>query len=442
MNFGIIIKRAIAKRLAYDLVLFKNNRYLCQEGRLFSFYKLEEGSVLQIFNKYLKLVLAVTLIGMLMTLYACRSYTPNNIEADEIYEIESYYLYEEYEDEIEIYYYSGYDEGENISEYGLKVLSEFLMQFPTLFMNTSSSWVAEFPSEAGEIRHFGIPRWNENEQVFETGTITVERPSPDGSRTFLTSERIKTTETPPLFLRRTWTNDGLDGFYTANGERIEDAPWMWMHGYLYATDFMLYDFDDNGIPSVKIYYWGHFEGSGDGGSPFSLFRYVDGEFRRMYSSMNIYSGEGEPITNPWWSVWPQYYIDDERNLILYSFIGFDVNIARYSFLNFDGQKVNYGDIVSGQGDWERSVWGEGGFTFFYWNNHITGKSEEELKEQHIGPAVGSRTIPTTDINIRPLRSMRNLHNEITKYISEKMYENGIFDDWLHILIATSTKMYN
>jgi len=399
---------------------------------------------LKIFNKYLKFVLAVMLIGMLMILYACQSYTPNSIEADEAYEIEScysyeeyketanYYFYEEYEDEIEIYYSDeGYDEEENISEYGLKVLKEFLMQFPTLFMDTSSSFSGGLPHEVGEIRHFGIPLWNEDEQVFETGVTLIERPTFDGSGTFLFPEWIKTSQTPPLFLRRTWTNDGLDGFYTANGERIKNVPWML--GILYATDFELYDFDDNGIPSVIVHYWGHYYGSTDGGPPSSLFRYVDGEFRRMYPEAS------ELASWPQWFPWQGYYLDNEENLIGY-FFGIVHAMPRYSFITFDGQEADLKMIVNGELDWGSYDWEEG-FMSFYWHNHITGQSEEESIEYR-GGGIGRRTIPATDINIRPLRPMRNLHDEITKYIYETMYEGGIFDDWLHILIATSTKMHN
>lgn len=93
--------------------------------------------------------------------------------------------------------------------------------------------------------------------------------------------------------------DGFRFYDPATGDRVPagTVPYIpyrqWDNwGYRFdsvaiARHFRLFDLDGDGIPEVVIYWeidpiW---QGSGDGGSPIEIFRYVDGSYVSLYASL-------------------------------------------------------------------------------------------------------------------------------------------------------------
>ncbi|MCL2387925.1 MAG: hypothetical protein FWC89_10320 [Defluviitaleaceae bacterium] len=337
-----------------------------------------------------------------------------------------------------------------ISDYGRRVAEDFLMQLPMLFEDCLGDMFNTWPSfsiSEGEQRFFSVPRQHGEEM--EDGRFHLDWEWCDDTRTHVPTisdirmfhlgyeggerfstprgyfvERIPilTTYVPEVYLRRIRGDGRRSGFYTRYGERIEDAPWaMWD---VYATEFMLWDFDRNGIPVIMVWYWGNYQGSGDGGGVSSLFRYVDGSFRRVsYFSNQISArtdGTGEPRYG--WFPW-LYYFDSDGNLVGY-YGGIVEPTAIYAHITFNGAVADKRLIVGSRFSWENVE----GPPFFdpphlYVTNHVTG---EILSAEYAGlhwwstPEGHHPLIPGTDIPLTRIRPLSDLHVEISASIAERL----------------------
>jgi len=226
-----------------------------------------------------------------------------------------------------------------ITEQMLTAVEDFLMGLPTIFYDNNiprkvegefAEWAAHSGMEEGQF-FFG---WDEE-----------------------TRQPFVTSEIPPIyFIRKDWSNSE---FYDRYGNRFSDVPWiMWNH--LYATDFLLFDFDQNGIPYIMVLYWGNYEGSGDGGAPASLFRFVDGEYRRIVS-VNWWNGE---LDYQWFGT-GVYFLDENGSLVLNRPPFVDLS-SEYYFVNFDRSFAEVDNIASLWHSWD------GEENHVSWINHITG----------------------------------------------------------------------
>jgi hypothetical protein len=233
-------------------------------------------------------------------------------------------------------------------------------------------------------------------------------------------EPILTEEVPEIFIRRFWESWERSGFYDRDGNQITGEPWML--GNMYATDFALYDFDGNGIPTIKIYYWGNLEGSGDGGPPTSLFRYTDGTFQRVYAIPPTWA-EGAPTT--WWFPWQGYYHDEVGRLVGY-FYGINEPMPVYMYITFDGAWADKEIIVRGFVDWENFDWEVDIELPMVWHNYMTGESISNA-DPHIpwipwSGVVLPRTIAGTETQITRILPMDAWQESLTASIVQRLEE--------------------
>ena len=341
---------------------------------------------------------------------------------------------------------------QGISHYGRIVAEEFLMQIPTIFANWHDPWFSGWEMEVGEQRFFGVPRlyfheigdglfhggWDENwqtiiteERVFQLGVEGYERVYHQWG-SWVSTRPILTVEVPDVYLRIFRDEWERTGYYDRYGNRLEDAPWFL--DSLYATGFSLWDFDGNGIPSIQVYYWGHMEGSGDGGPPTVLFRYVDGEFRRVYR----YRYEGSPwghymtaedfanaIANAeptaWWFPWQEYHMNGS-NLVGY-FFGISESAPIYALIEFDGNMARKRTIANAVPDWENFDWTQSYSPTFYWTNNFTGESgfEAPIHDPWQANAHTSRYIPGSGMMlITRISPLEQLYDVITESIRSQL----------------------
>lgn len=251
---------------------------------------------------------------------------------------------------------------QNISEYGRQVAEDFLMQFPTIFANS-------------------------NYRDWE----------------------------PDVFLQVISGFSERTGFYDRYGNII-DAPWL-LNYALYASGFSLWDFDNTGIPDIKIYYAdGHLEGSGDGGTPASLFRFINGEYRRVYSPVAWSDG-----LNPSWpsGFSPTYFRDNDGNLIFYTTY---TDSMSFYYINFDGSVAIFEPIASTEPigfQGENWVWG--------WNNRITGQQGIPLGNEFSewGNVSGIRSIPGMNVSLTQIDPLNSLQEELTTSVSRRLQDEGV-----------------
>ena len=335
-----------------------------------------------------------------------------------------------------------------ISEYGRSVAEEFLMQFPMMFATTFNHWMGG-EIGVGEQRFFGVPMqygyelddgrfqagWDDqwqpiivNERRFQLGVVGSERITTDWGD-WIATEPILTSEVPDFYLRRFRDSWERTGFYDRHGNRIFDEPWML--DTLYATNFSLWDFDRNGIPSIMIYYWGNNEGSGDGGAPASLFRYINGEFRRVSYFQHQVWQWGEPSdATPWWFPWQSYYFDDTGNLIGY-FYGIVEPMPVYASIFFNNNLANKNVIARAEADWENFDWEGSEPMRFYWTNYLTREVgfESPIHIPWSENVSGERTIPRTNTNLIPLTSLDSLQEDISISTTHRLNVAGALDNW-------------
>jgi serine/threonine protein kinase len=321
----------------------------------------------------------------------------------------------------------------NISEYGRLAAEAFIMQLPTIFTST----VRGAEIQEGEQRFRGIPiidgeelndgrfsRWEEingywqeiitDTPRFRIGWVGGERIESGWGVPWLP---ILTYEMPDIYLRMFRDSPENSGFYDRFGNKITNAPWILGHSY--AITFFLMDLDGNGIPEILVGY--------ESGS--SLFKYVNGEYRRVtYSAFQIwqepqYLGE---ISYYWpWGL--EFYFDAAGNLIGYLYDG---SGAIYVHITFSGSFADINVIARGWFDVNNVDW-DNAHTFRYvWNNYITGQFN------FIAPAHGSwnlaatsdrHIIPGTNILLTPAPQLFALEQDIFAAVAYRLGQQGFHD---------------
>lgn len=325
------------------------------------------------------------------------------------------------------------------SEYGLAVVEQFLMQFPTIFATPAN----RPPLQVGESSIHAIPRqhgieledgsfrhgWDRNLGDF---IISHERLFRLGARTLdydiygVFAEPILTDQIPDIFFRGTeiWANSG---FYTSDDVRIENAPWVF--DWYYATEFSLWDFDGSGIPYVRIYYRGADYGSGHGAEPTSFFRYINGSFERvaifqfsLFPELNYIGSE----TSYGWFPFQDFLLDSHGNLIAYYYGIFEPN-PFYMYITFS-DNIAYVEPIAVA--YRKRDGGEQ----YIWTNFQTGQTNIEAQAHgfifdQVGwqwvrrPSV-ARYIPGTTELVTPITPLADLHDYITENITQYLLSIG------------------
>jgi len=339
-----------------------------------------------------------------------------------------------------------------------QVIEDFLLQMPTIFANTASGWELV----TGERRYFGIPMmqgeilddgrislgvdwdnvdWENFNPVYDSfEEIIVNEPSFQlgwlggelSEWGWVQWESIITYDVPDIFFMRfrdSWENTG---FYDRNFNRIADEPWMLWNG-LYATGFSLWDFG-NDVPDILVEYWGHYEGSGVYGTPASLFRYINGEFVRVYYLPHqVWDWGGAGDLSPSWFPWQGYYLDDNNNLVAY-FYGIVESMPVYAHVTFFDNFANMDVIARGQIDWEYVDW-ENPDTFrIFWNNYRTGEFNFEAEPHRYEWVMDGdnwvrietpHIIPGTNVLLTPIRPLTSFQESITESVTRRLVAEGL-----------------
>jgi hypothetical protein len=172
-------------------------------------------------------------------------------------------------------------------------------------------------------------------------------------------QNIVTYEIPDIFFN--WDNIG---YFDRYGNRITDVPWISME--LYATGFSLWDYDHDGIPVILVYYWGNYFGTGDGGTPTVMFRFIDGEYRRVLSIPRW--GQDLGFRYRWPSGFhPRYYFDGAGNIVMGT-SGIDGDW--YDYVIFEGNVATFNHIAITNSYWDE----ETARSVMTWHNFITGET--------------------------------------------------------------------
>ena len=190
-------------------------------------------------------------------------------------------------------------EQSGISEYGWQAAAGFLSQMTSIFTGMPQSET-----------HVNIDRewvWVEGTGRFILGWD------------FENGQLITTYEIPEIYYAL--TEHGIRGVYDRQGNRIYDAPWLraYREGqrpvYFYAMHFNLFNFDDNGIPVIFVFFGYLFDGitTGPRGS-YSIFRYIDGEYREL--KWRNHEEPSWPWTSSWTvTPWHRLFMDESGRII-------------------------------------------------------------------------------------------------------------------------------
>jgi len=273
-------------------------------------------------------------------------------------------------------------------------IEEFLMQFPTIFMDIVPT-TGQGPFGGLEEGQFSLGWQEVNGQWQE----------------------ITTYEVPDIYFNMdTW------GYYDNNGNRFaDDIPWLTRGRH--AVSFQLFDFDNNGIPYILItsstgdFDWYDFW-------PMTLYRFVDGEFRRVYGGdmyMDARHGGGT-------SIFPYslFYFDPDGNLVGYGWRGLPGvggTEGLFSQIDFSNSQTNINvmarERAEHDADWNR---------FFVWRNYITGEDNITWDDPRIvGWSVDTNIVvdlPGSNIRLTPILPMISLQEDIIGSVSQRLIEEG------------------
>jgi hypothetical protein len=259
-----------------------------------------------------------------------------------------------------------------VTEDGRVVVEEFLSGFTSLFIDIWQRGVNE--------GQWFEPIWVDD-GVYRKWVF-------DG----FSSQQITTRYTPRLF----W-NSISSGFYDANRNRINNAPWM--DGSLYARSFYLLRLDDSGIPAI-LFSYGDFMAGDHQDAHFQLYRFIDGGFRRSTNSLVWWD-------EPNWS-FRSHYFDSHGNLIGY-YHNFNAVSRTYAYITFNNEAANLELIVS-----DGFGMAVGGYEF---THNLAGGGSVWVAEH---TPVGARYIPGTNIFITPVEPMSLFEEEITTSIRQTL----------------------
>ena len=200
-----------------------------------------------------------------------------------------------------------------------QLAADFLGQMTTIFTGVASGW--------GE--------WGENLRF-----------NPPGNRTWdsISIPLNSVNDVPHIFWNSNWEQPELHGFFDRHGNRITEAPYI--NGIDVATNFRLYDIDNDGIPEILIH-WDQFVANG--AYPFSLFRYVNGQYREMefVSAENDDTDDFRGLHLPMLlGQMHRFYTDSHGRLVLYGVSGGGGGIESIGFLTFHGEEARFELIES------------------------------------------------------------------------------------------------
>ena len=299
-----------------------------------------------------------------------------------------------------------------ISDFGRQAAEDFLTQFFTIFTDIPIPATGGWGMAEGQFRSYREVngQWQE----------------------------IITYEVPDFYFREDPNNWENSGFYDRHGNRIT-APWI-LDDWVYATGFSLWNLSNTGIPDILVYYWGNYVGSGDGGTPASLFRFIDGEYRRV---ARISSWNGE--TFYWMSGEFRYYHDALGNLIKH-FPPFVDLSASYYYLTFANNIMELDRIAL------LDQYFDGLDMHHFWANFITGETNIPLEDfpvyhawEGLSPSSPSyfipgtnpvysgweglspspHFIPGTNMPLTRIMPLTDLRSEITAVVTQRILDGDI-----------------
>jgi len=297
-----------------------------------------------------------------------------------------------------------------MTAFGRQVAEDFLMQFPSIFFTDCryTSWFS--PNDAANTHiYFPFPRQHGRETDdgrFRVWDSNLGQSVYSDERLFhigyqLGREPILTEQASDIFFRdfEDWRRQG---FYDSNLNRIESANWM-LHGVQYATDFVLWDFDQDGIPEIEIQYWGSWVGLWPTSPNNSLFVFDGYEYRRVAPSENeeirAWREENHRDRYEWYYVNNLFYnmildnlafLDPNGNLIFMP-RHFDEEYVAYHYVIFEGNTVDFRPIISILPEEAPSRW---------------------YHEAHY--------MPGTDILLTPIHSLSELRAEMFETIRQRL----------------------
>jgi hypothetical protein len=243
-------------------------------------------------------------------------------------------------------------------------------------------------------------------------------------------------ETPDIYFREYWNDLEQHlayydaGYYDRDGNRIESAPWLSKGSteyrtmnYEYAAAFTLWDFDQNGIPTIIIWFRPNPNNASCYMGYWQTFRFIDGEYRLVSSTCdrNLYHFDGALSVSGYWQVnrsgWADYYFDDSENLVVrlptdrLSGPG-----GSYSRIEFDGNEATFTAIAV----YNETAWNDNDehrdfdFDYVLWDNLLTEEtvacyisSDFLYPEAHLLPG-------SDDVTLTPIEPMTELQELITR----------------------------
>ncbi|MCL2378266.1 MAG: hypothetical protein FWC77_03975 [Defluviitaleaceae bacterium] len=276
-------------------------------------------------------------------------------------------------------------------EQALQAAEDFLMQFPTIFMDT-------MPFTGGGLDpgqfHLG---WGEIDGV---------------------NHPIISYEVPEIFFNR-----DTNGYYDNHGNRFAaDTPWL--SGGRHAVGFQLFDFNNSGIPYILISsstgefdFYGFF--------PHTLYRYIGAEFRRVYggdASLHVNGQYGYTSLFPYTA----FFLCPEDSVVGYawnSVPGMQIGmLSLFSRISFDDDFANISLLAR---EWAELI-GEYEYDrISFWQNYLTGEYVFDWPDPR---APGWSTdpdivtyLPGTYLGLTPIAPLTTLQADITSRILERLY---------------------
>ena len=269
----------------------------------------------------------------------------------------------------------------NYVEQALQTAEDFLMRFPTIFMDT-------------------VPR---------TGGWV-------GQGQFYMGQDVFSYDTPAIFY-----NIDTGGYYDANGNRFPHyTPWLTRGSHAYS--FKLFDLDNSGIPYILIS--SYTEYGRYAFLPHTLYRYINGEFRRVYggSSPIITSGLEETSFFPHTS----FFNKPDGSLVGFAWQNLmeyaHGTLRLFSAINFHGNWADVGVLAREITEF-RPHYGD---QTRFWRNYITGEYLHYWPTPPAGWDINpdiATYLPGSDTRLTPIAPLTGLQWEIT---SRVQYRLGVY----------------
>ena len=134
---------------------------------------------------------------------------------------------------------------------------------------------------------------------------------------------------PYIFWRSDWDNFDNSGFFDRYGNRIYDA--VYINDIWINDNFYLYDIEDNGIPIIIM---SATQFVANGITPFSFFRYVNGQYQYVDTIWSAFWGQSWHL--PYWGLQRD---SQGRNLIISNFeSSTSAEVSAY-YISFSGTNI-------------------------------------------------------------------------------------------------------